>query len=257
MTLSKLLKERDIRPFPTDSDRASGTGPPRKPITRVRSSRRPSHTLPGTTWKPRTPARPSSTGPGCRWLSGPPTSVGLLPKPPRRCPTRTTNLPEPPRTPPPFEGATEFIAEQEWPSIRAHRAIQGRFQQHVEAGRVPQEVAPENWTRFCDNLYTIISSNVEGHPRAAVIRGLVDTALDAIDSEIAESSGARFPRSTSLLQFSLGALAKRRVLTSALQRYVPLLTDELLDLFPEVRVLGNRFDLEVSEVATRSQAVPD
>lgn len=156
-----------------------------------------------------------------------------------------------------FEGAAEFIAEQEWPSIRAHQEIQGRFQQHVQAGRVPQEVAPESWTRFCDNLYRIISSSAESGPGAAVRPRIIDTALDAIDSEIARSSGARFPRSISLLQFSLGALAKRRILTSALQKYVPLLTDELLDLFPDVSVLGKRFDLEASETATRSQAAPD
>ena len=75
---------------------------------------------------------------------------------------------------------------------------------------------------------------------------LVGTALDAIDAEIAESGGMSFPRSISLLQFCLGSLTNRGVLTAALHQYVPLVTDELLDLFPNSGVLGDRFDLEES-----------
>ena len=157
-----------------------------------------------------------------------------------------------------FERASEFIAEQKWPSIQAHQAIQVRFHQHVRAGRVPQEVVPESWTRFCDNLHSVILSGVKRPPRdAGGLLRLVNTALDAIDAEIAESGGVRFPRSISLLQFSLGSLTKRRVLTSALHRYVPLLTDELLDLFPDSIVLGDRFNLEESEAAARLQVAPD
>ena len=143
-----------------------------------------------------------------------------------------------------FERATEYIAEQQWPSIQARQAIQVRFHAHVEAGRVPQEVVPESWTRFCENLYRVIVSGVKRSPKDP--RELVNNALDAIDAEIAESGDVSFPRSISLLQFSLGSLTKRDVLTVALREYVPLLTDELLDLFPNSRVLGDRFDLEVS-----------
>ena len=146
-----------------------------------------------------------------------------------------------------FEQVAEFIAEQEWPDIQALQAIQVRFHQHVQAGRVPQEVVPESWTRFCGNLYRVILSGVDRRPRDAGGRlRLVNTALDAIDAEIAESGGVSFPRSISLLQFSLGSLTKRHVLTSALQGYVPLVTDELLNLFPNSGVLGERFNLEVS-----------
>ena len=146
-----------------------------------------------------------------------------------------------------FELAAEFIAEQEWPRIQAHQAIQVRFHQHVQAGRVPREVVPDSWTRFCDNLYEVILSGVKHHTRdSSSLLKLVNTALDEIDAEIVESGGERFPRSVSLLQFSLGSLTKRRVLTSALHGYVPLLTEELLSLFPDAGVLGNRFDLEMS-----------
>ena len=142
-----------------------------------------------------------------------------------------------------FERTAEYIAEQQWPSIQAHQAIQVRFKAHVKAGRVPQEVVPESWSRFCENLYSVSLSGVTSRPKNP--GKLVNSALDAIDAEITESGDVSFPRSISLLQFSLGSLTKRNVLTAALHGYVPLLTDELLDLFPNSRVLGDRFDLEV------------
>ena len=143
-----------------------------------------------------------------------------------------------------FEQTASFIAEQKWPRIQAYQAIQDRFLVHVQAGRVPREVVPDSWTRFCDNLYSLILSGVARRPKDPI--SLVNTALDAIDAEITESGGVSFPRSISLLQFCLGSLTKRGVLTAALHGYVPLLTDELLDLFPNSGVLGDRFDLEVS-----------
>ena len=143
-----------------------------------------------------------------------------------------------------FEQTAAFIAEQKWPSIQAYQAIQNRFFAHVQTGRVPREVVPDSWTRFCENLYRVILSGVERRPMDPV--SLVDTALDAIDAEIAESGGMSFPRSISLLQFCLGSLTNRGVLTAALHQYVPLVTDELLDLFPNSDVLGDRFDLEES-----------
>ena len=143
-----------------------------------------------------------------------------------------------------FEVTAGFITEQQWPRIQAQQTIQQRFLRHVQAGRVPQEVVPESWTRFCENLYRAILSGVEHDPKNS--NALVNTALDAIDAEITGSAGTSFPRSVSLLQFCLGSLTKSGVLTRALQEYVPLLTDELLVLFPQSHVLGDRFDFEVS-----------
>jgi hypothetical protein len=50
---------------------------------------------------------------------------------------------------------------------------------------------------------------------------------------------------STLLQFVLGVLAQRGVIMKGLNRYVPFVSQELLDLYPAVSVLGDGFDCQI------------
>jgi hypothetical protein len=56
---------------------------------------------------------------------------------------------------------------------------------------------------------------------------------------------ARIPLSISLLQFAIGVLTQEHIVFPPLRRYVPLITEQLADLYPEVMQLTNTFDLQL------------
>ena len=72
----------------------------------------------------------------------------------------------------------------------------------------------------------------------------IDSAIGLIADELGSLGTVPFPRSISLFQFCVGALAKRGLLNRPVPRFTPLLTEELLQLYPDVRQLGAGFDFE-------------
>jgi ppGpp synthetase/RelA/SpoT-type nucleotidyltranferase len=142
-----------------------------------------------------------------------------------------------------FEQNVAFISEQQWPEVQARQHIEERLKARVDAGAIPTEAVPESWGRFCENLHQLILAHTNERVPDQV--GVVQTAIQHLETEIGEIEPASFPRSISLLQFCLGALSKRGFLTQPLTRYTPLMTKELLDVYPQSKVLGIGFDLEV------------
>jgi len=143
-----------------------------------------------------------------------------------------------------FQEWAGLISEQRWHYVDEQRSIVERFTSWVSDGRVPVVVAPDSWVRFGENFHTLLVSTMKpdrenGHSHN------VDIALAAVEAEVEEFQGDRFPRSISLLQFCIGALCKAGVITGARERYSVLLTDELRSLYPEVdRVNFRVFDFQ-------------
>lgn len=141
-----------------------------------------------------------------------------------------------------FEQSASTIVEQSWPEVRTKHAIHEFFEKEIAAGSVPRELAPASWSRFCDNLYNV--TRAASRDRGADVAKHVQAALQGVSAELAMLKPGTFPRSVSLLQFCIGALVRNGVLSGPLHRYTPLVTDELLSLFPECSVLGAGFDVE-------------
>jgi ppGpp synthetase/RelA/SpoT-type nucleotidyltranferase len=146
-----------------------------------------------------------------------------------------------------FENSANFIAEQVWPEVAAQQNIQRFFVEHFEAGRLPSEVTPSSWGRFCENLLKLVLSNTEKRPRdiAAHIAG----GIARIDTEIVATGSAAFPRSLSLMQFCIGALSKAGFLSRPLRQFVPMVTPELTALYPAIAAVGAGFDFELTSAA--------
>lgn len=139
-----------------------------------------------------------------------------------------------------FDSAAGLISEQFWAETAAKKAIQDYFQAKLSSGIIPQEVAPDSWQRFCDNVYSILLSSpaLDRHKPNEGIR----QALAIIGAEIATNQGDRFPRSITLLQFIIGSLAKSDYIGQELGRYTPMITSEMKDLFHDMRQFQKVFD---------------
>ena len=142
-----------------------------------------------------------------------------------------------------FEQNAAFISEQHWDDIKARQKIWIFFSNLVESQKLPAEVVPRSWGRFSENFLAIVLATSENRINNIVRR--VDAALAMVNREIRSTVPETFPRSVSLLQFCVGALARHGMITGPLFRIVPLITGELLTLYPETRKVGAGFDLQL------------
>jgi ppGpp synthetase/RelA/SpoT-type nucleotidyltranferase len=142
-----------------------------------------------------------------------------------------------------FEQVATAISEQSWPEVGAKREIEEFFRTRVASGVIPGEVVPNSWGRFCDNFLALLLGSTAERVRDP--QRLVKRALRVVDAQIQSIKGASFPRSISLIQFVLGALAEGEFLDKPFVKYVPLVTPELLSLFPKAECFGAGFNWEI------------
>ena len=105
-----------------------------------------------------------------------------------------------------FQESANVISKQDWPEIEAMEQMESFFIEQFAARLIPSESQPTNWTRFCENVLSMLMASdntYSGEPRAAV-----ENAIDALRPEIQILGYGTFPRSVSLLQVVLDALTK-------------------------------------------------
>lgn len=144
-----------------------------------------------------------------------------------------------------FEQTAHFIGEQSWPDISAQKRIGEFFTDLIEKKVIPSEVAPKSLGRFAGNLLSLIRSS-SGGKRIHDLPPYVENALKLIAAELATTPIDEFPRSISLIQFCAAALARHGLFTQAPDRFVPIVTKELLDLYPHSEILGQGFDFQLT-----------
>lgn len=142
-----------------------------------------------------------------------------------------------------FQRSAEYIPEQSWPEVEEQAAIAQFFLSQMEKGRLPTEVIPQSLGRFSENLRRLIVSSKSG--RLHDTRPLVNEAIAKIGLEMEHTDARTFPRSLSLFQFCLGALCRQVFLTARVKSFVPLITPELIGIYPEVKILGDGFSLDI------------
>jgi hypothetical protein len=146
-----------------------------------------------------------------------------------------------------FQATAGRISEQKWPEIAAQRNIAEFFLAKVEGGSIPREMAPASWFRFSGNLVTIVRKTAKG-AKFGEIESKTKVVLDGVQQYMDRNAEAGLPRSLTLLQSCLGIMAEMRLVTGPIREYTPLLTDELLDLFPKAHVLAPGFNPEASSL---------
>ncbi|MFO0889380.1 MAG: hypothetical protein U0790_09605 [Isosphaeraceae bacterium] len=139
-----------------------------------------------------------------------------------------------------YRETAEVLVEHKWPDTHARAALENYFKDAVQSGLIPSEMAPGTWQRFCDNLVSLLRASRGSRGRN--VEDLASRAIEQLDAEISTFKGESFPRSISLLQLSLGCLTRRKLLSPPLTDYTPLVTPELLDLYPEIVAYQESFD---------------
>lgn len=141
-----------------------------------------------------------------------------------------------------FRDVSTRLSVSSWPDIDAKQRIEQSFRRKFETAVIPDEAQPCSWSRFCDNLLALIMAAQRNHVANRDKVPVVDIALSAIDAEL--DAMAPYPRSLSLMQFCAGALSRQGIIGAPLRDYSPVVSKDLLDLFPEARVLGEGFDFQ-------------
>lgn len=138
-----------------------------------------------------------------------------------------------------FDDVTELLDMSSWPPLEDRRKIVEFFKARIADGRIPSEVVPDGWTRFAENVYKVVV-NFSGSRSAQFdhrepLKRLAD-ALTVFDQYLKANSGARFPRSVSLLQVFIGVVGSSDEFSDrvrATDYYAPI-SENLLELFPDL-----------------------
>ena len=140
-----------------------------------------------------------------------------------------------------FDDAAKQITSSYWPELRDKRELATYFMDQVEQGIIPVEYQPKDWSRFSENLYTLLRAGCKPfeHPKS------IQNAIKAIDLELRSGGGASMPRSISLLQWSFAILAAREVISPPLRKYVPPISKDLLLFYPFVQEFSPGFYYEL------------
>jgi hypothetical protein len=137
-----------------------------------------------------------------------------------------------------FEDNAKFIPPSSWPDIDARENAASYFQTLFHGGKLPPELRPKDWTRFAENLASLLRSSESLRRDSAIQK--VEKVTEAVSQFLA--TGAEVPLSLSLLQFVFAVLVQKGVISAPLRDYVPLITEEMELLFPEVKSIASRFD---------------
>ncbi|WP_205679159.1 hypothetical protein, partial [Aquisphaera insulae] len=140
-----------------------------------------------------------------------------------------------------FEETVEGIAPRSWPDIAARQMIAEFYAELVKKGRIPSEIAPKDLSRFADNVWNLLKAQYRA--RDDEMEAYASKAINVIRIEIEATSEPQIPRSISLFQYTLGILTRGKIIGSTLYRFHPLLTPELIALYPEVDRIKDRFEL--------------
>lgn len=140
-----------------------------------------------------------------------------------------------------YENLAQGIVRAPWPEVVVKSKITGRFSMLVAEKKIPSELAPKDWSRFSENLYSLLQSCPD-YPSSRQDRPhFIDESLEILAEEIEQLGPKSFPRSISLHQLTLGILAQKGRVRFPLRRFTPIITPELQMLYPAVRALTNRF----------------
>jgi hypothetical protein len=139
-----------------------------------------------------------------------------------------------------FDGSAEFIAARSWSDTDLQRRAVEALQRLVSTGAIPREAVPKDWSRFAQNLVTMVRAGTKsGQP--PYVHSRIEQAVECLVEKLPQLAPA-FPMSLSLHQVCMGVLASERKLeVTPLNRFFPVVTDDLLTRFPAVAGLGQPF----------------
>lgn len=131
-----------------------------------------------------------------------------------------------------FEANLDFVAQSSFPEVEAKQRIVTRFQDLISEGIISDSLVPQSWSRFADNVYSLVRSYARS--TSAVYK--VDPLLDGVETYIRSTGIARDLKSGSLFQVVVGAVSAGAVQGASLKEFVVLDSPELRTFYHVTQV---------------------
>lgn len=144
-----------------------------------------------------------------------------------------------------FDQASQFISENAWPDTEAKKVIMEQIKNAFLKKQILEELEPKDWTRFSDNVYSMITATSEAQEMSPTRRNrYVERSVKIFLEELENLEPNQVPLSISLVQLIFGILSECEFLKPPLSGYIPIITDELLILYPSVKNFDKWFLFE-------------
>jgi hypothetical protein len=128
-----------------------------------------------------------------------------------------------------FEEVSKTIEKNNYPEIQIKQTIEKEINKLFENNKLPNELAPKDMSRFCDNLYQILK-------KAGKEDKDVKKIIKQITNQINLTKNNQIPRSISLFQYFLASLIEKNIIESTLEKYNFHITDEFIALYPSIQI---------------------
>lgn len=132
-----------------------------------------------------------------------------------------------------YEESSRTIVGHPWPELDTQQAVADRLTRLVDEGVIPEELAPQDWSRFAENFYWLLRRSKTSSRSFEEQMKFVMTGLGLFEQQLRDLGRDGIPMSLSLLQLALGSLSRCGHLVPPLYSFYPLVTDELKSLYPE------------------------
>lgn len=124
-----------------------------------------------------------------------------------------------------FEQSAASIPERTHPGTECLAHIIAVFQQWIATGEIPSELKPDTWSRFAENVYSLVRSYTNRGDR-------VEVNVESLLTSLGESVRAETPPvSGSLFQVVLGHVARGKVEKGNVRNFRVLWSRELSDFY--------------------------
>jgi len=139
-----------------------------------------------------------------------------------------------------FDDTSKYIPESPWSNVNFQNLICDYVKIKYENHYLPEELIPKDMSRFSQNIVDLLKATTWFELLDIKSKfKCVNHVLEVIEYEL---NLLKFiPRSISLFQLFFGILVKRNLVNPPLNRYTPLITPELISLFPRVTVFPKVF----------------
>lgn len=140
-----------------------------------------------------------------------------------------------------FDGVAATLSEHNWPEVAAMKQIEVTFRNLIRDNLLPPEILPGSWARFCENLLSVfLGTSAEPKHKA---QSIARKNLKLIDATI-RSKTEKYPLSLTLIQYCIGILLENGAILGQINRYTPMVTLEMVDLYPKSDLLGAGFKFD-------------
>lgn len=129
-----------------------------------------------------------------------------------------------------YEQTMEKIGESPYFELERKRYISQKMVALFKDGIIPSELAPKDFSRFCNNVYSLL----QGIGKA----DKTEETIAIVDKLIRETPQDLIPRSVSLFQYVFAILTKAKEIKKQPGKgFICHITEELETLFPEIKDL--------------------